>query len=69
MAKGWTFRGDDELDPLLAKWSKQGEKSFHVRQALRLYIRGSNPFLQNVDLSDQVDVEVGEVGVSLNEWG
>lgn len=39
MGKCWSFRGDDELDPDLEKWSKQHEKSFHIRQALRLYKR------------------------------
>lgn len=67
--KTWTFRGDDELDPLLEKWSKQHEKSFHVRQALRLYLNGSSFIRQSVDPVEQIEVEPGEVEISLDEWG
>lgn len=37
--KIWTFRGDKQLDPILKKWSDQSEKSFHLRQALRGYLK------------------------------
>jgi predicted transcriptional regulator len=64
----WTFRGDSELDPILKRWSKQSEKSFHVRQALRSYIHGST-FIQARFESEQVEVERGEVEMNFDEWG
>jgi len=67
MAKGWTFRGDDELDPILERWSKQSEKSFHVRQALRLYLNGNQFVRQNV--GPEPDAEPEEVEISFDEWG
>lgn len=66
--KIWTFRGDGELDPILTKWSKQSEKSFHVRQALRQYLNGNNLIQMSSDPA-QVEVERGEVEVSFDEWG
>lgn len=66
--KTWTFRGDDELDQILLKWSKQHEKSFHIRQALKQYLNGSNFIRQSVD-PFEIEVEHGEVEISLDEWG
>lgn len=68
MAKGWTFRGDSELDPILERWSRQGEKSFHVRQALRIYLNGNQFIRQSVE-PEQLEAELGEVEISFDEWG
>ena len=66
----WTFRGDGELDPILAKWSKISEKSFHVRQALRQYINGGIPYLHNeISYESSPENEQLEVELSLSEWG
>lgn len=67
--KIWTFRGDGELDPILTKWSKQSEKSFHVRQALRQYLNGTNFIQTSFDLSKQTEIEPQEAEISFAEWG
>lgn len=47
--KSWSFRGDYELDPILKKWSKQSEKSFHVRQALRQYLLQGRDLIEGTE--------------------
>lgn len=69
----WTFRGDCELDPILEKWTKQNEKSFHVRQALRQYCFGARPVQQQMIFEFQPAVMMGEEilnepELSLDEW-
>ena len=67
--KTWTFRGDSELDPILKKWSKRFEKSFHIRQALRLYTNGSNFIQANYAHELYVGEDAKEAEVSFDEWG
>lgn len=70
--KTWTFRGDRELDPILKKWSKQSEKSFHVRQALRQYLSLSCSFAHvslGLEIEQLMETNFNEIEVSLNEWG
>ena len=65
----WTFRGDGELDPILKQWSKQSEKSFHVRQALRQYLNGNNFIQASFDLIKKTEFEPREAEISFAEWG
>lgn len=52
----WSFRGDDEIDPFISKWAKKSEKSFHIRQALRMYLFGERTQAQQLSFK-QIEFE------------
>ena len=67
MGQCWSFRGDDELDPVLKEWSKRHEKSFHIRQALRLYrSQGDNYYVKASEHVQEMPVYEGEL--CLEDW-
>lgn len=69
MGRTWSFRADDELDPILEKWSKQHEKSFHIRQALRLYRAKGSGFVydEHIQVMPTYEEEK-EVELCLDDW-
>lgn len=68
MGRCWSFRGDDELDHFLEKWSKQHEKSFHIRQALRKYLsQGSNYYVQVNEHVQPMPIYEGEVELCFDD--
>lgn len=68
MGRCWSFRGDDELDPMLKKWSKQNEKSFHIREALRKYLSSREKFVQ-ISFDEHVQtMPVNEGELFLEDW-
>lgn len=67
MGKCWSFRGDDELDPILEKWSKRHEKSYHIRQAIRQYRTSGCKYVEVDERVQEMPVYDGEI--SLDEWG
>lgn len=66
MGKCWTFRGDKEIDTHLEKWTKQHEKSFHIRQALRQYVQRGTNYVQVEDV--KIEEVEGEVELNLDDW-
>lgn len=71
----WTFRGDDELDPVLSSMRMKNERSFHIRQALRQYFFGARLAQQSTvgfDLRDipKKDLEIEEdLEIELTDFG
>lgn len=69
MGRTWTFRGDQQLDPILKEWTDRSEKSFHVRQALRQYLLGTvamNFQIQEYSLPPELTEQ--EINLSFEEW-
>lgn len=67
MGKCWSFRGCEEIDEYLEKWTKQHEKSFHIRQALRQYVQKGSSFVQTESV--EIEEAEGDVELNLDDWG
>lgn len=68
MGRTWTFRGDQQLDPILTKWTEQNEKSFHVRQALRQYLSGNRPLDFQIPELSLNELPDQKIELCFDEW-